>query len=318
MRRLFIIPMAIAALVALLAGCAAPSTGSPGSGSPGTGPTGAGSTTVTQPSTTVGTTTSTQPGQVELRVTDAPRTDNITEVWIKVSEVQIHEARTVASANQSDQDNGGWITANITGQNPFDLLALKNLGGLQEVLGNANLASGNYTQIRLGVLSAQVKINGVLKDATVPSGKLKFVQPFEVVSGQTTALLFDFDADKSVNVDGQSGKITINPVIKLTAGKPANGDKGAQESIKITTPTLPNGTVNVPYSATLHAAGGSAPYTWSISAGALPAGLHLDPNTGIVSGPPTVSGNFTITATVSDSSTPPKTDTRDYTISISS
>jgi RHS repeat-associated protein len=41
------------------------------------------------------------------------------------------------------------------------------------------------------------------------------------------------------------------------------------------------------YSSTLTANGGVAPYTWSLTSGSLPAGLLLDPGTGIVSGLPT-------------------------------
>ncbi len=46
-----------------------------------------------------------------------------------------------------------------------------------------------------------------------------------------------------------------------------------------------------------------APLTWTVSAGALPAGLTLDPTTGTVSGTPTASGNFRFTLTVTDSTT---------------
>jgi hypothetical protein len=54
----------------------------------------------------------------------------------------------------------------------------------------------------------------------------------------------------------------------------------------ITTLVMPNAQVGVPYSQQLTATGGTIPYTWSIIAGALPAGLSLDPVTGIISGTP--------------------------------
>ncbi|HEY3356767.1 MAG TPA: putative Ig domain-containing protein, partial [Polyangia bacterium] len=45
--------------------------------------------------------------------------------------------------------------------------------------------------------------------------------------------------------------------------------------VAITTTSLPGATVGVAYSATLAAGGGTAPYTWAVTAGALPAGLTL-------------------------------------------
>jgi hypothetical protein len=63
----------------------------------------------------------------------------------------------------------------------------------------------------------------------------------------------------------------------------------------ITTTSLPNGQVGTAYSQNLAASSGTPPYTWSISAGALPAGLSLSP-AGQISGTPTAAGaaNFTI------------------------
>ncbi len=40
----------------------------------------------------------------------------------------------------------------------------------------------------------------------------------------------------------------------------------------------------VPYSYTFHATGGTGPYVWSITDGALPDGLTLNPSTGEISG----------------------------------
>jgi hypothetical protein len=63
----------------------------------------------------------------------------------------------------------------------------------------------------------------------------------------------------------------------------------------ITTTSLPNGQVGTAYSTSLAASGGTQPYTWSLTSGALPAGLSLSAG-GVISGTPTaaVSGTSLI------------------------
>ena len=87
--------------------------------------------------------------------------------------------------------------------------------------------------------------------------------------------------------------------------------------LAITTSSLPNGTLNSPYSATLTANGGTPSYTWSLASGSLPSGLTLNPTTGAISGTPSATGSFNFTAQVSDSSTPPVTTTKSLSITVS-
>ncbi|HNQ78693.1 MAG TPA: putative Ig domain-containing protein [Acidobacteriota bacterium] len=72
-------------------------------------------------------------------------------------------------------------------------------------------------------------------------------------------------------------------------------------SITIAPATLPAATVGVAYSQTLTASGGTAPYTFEVTSGVLPAGLTLNPTTGVISGTPTTGGTYTFTITATDS-----------------
>jgi hypothetical protein len=51
----------------------------------------------------------------------------------------------------------------------------------------------------------------------------------------------------------------------------------------------------------LHATGGMPPYLWSMPAGSMPAGISLNPNTGLIAGTATAAGSFSFTLQVNDS-----------------
>ncbi len=77
--------------------------------------------------------------------------------------------------------------------------------------------------------------------------------------------------------------------------------------------TLPAAVQWLPYSVTLTEANGVGPVTWAIdtsSVDQLPAGLSLNTTTGVISGSPSVSGNFNIVFKVTDASSTPKSATQ--------
>lgn len=78
---------------------------------------------------------------------------------------------------------------------------------------------------------------------------------------------------------------------------------GAPPSLVITTNVLPDAAVGSAYSQQLAAGGGSTPYLWA--AGPAPPGLVLAQD-GTLSGTPTTSGTWTITALAVDDSAPPQ------------
>ena len=95
----------------------------------------------------------------------------------------------------------------------------------------------------------------------------------------------------------------------------------AQAQIIIAPSTLPDGTVGATYGQAIVSAGGTAPISFKVTAGTLPAGLKLGsaPNNifatlgGVPTGTP---GASTFTVQASDSSVPPQTDSITYTVNI--
>lgn len=70
--------------------------------------------------------------------------------------------------------------------------------------------------------------------------------------------------------------------------------------ISVLPTTLPVMLQGVPYSQTLTGNGGTSPYSFAVTGGALPPGLLLNPLTGVLSGTPTTSGPFSFRITVTD------------------
>jgi serine/threonine-protein kinase len=84
--------------------------------------------------------------------------------------------------------------------------------------------------------------------------------------------------------------------------------------LTVTGGTLAAGTVNVAYSATVTATGGTGAHTWT--AAGLPAGLAICATTGTISGTPTAAGTSTVTVTATDSASPAKTAMGTFTLTI--
>lgn len=64
---------------------------------------------------------------------------------------------------------------------------------------------------------------------------------------------------------------------------------------------LPDETVGEQVTGGVTASGGTGAVTFAVTQGALPDGVSLDPNTGSLSGTPTVAGDATIEITATDS-----------------
>jgi uncharacterized repeat protein (TIGR02543 family) len=108
-----------------------------------------------------------------------------------------------------------------------------------------------------------------------------FDEPVEVGTYAVTGFFHSTDPNYT-SVVNLSATIIITPAV----------------TINITTTSLPDGEVAASYSQALEADGGTAPYTWAVTAGSLPGGLSLSGDT--IAGTATTAGTFSFTVQVTD------------------
>ena len=166
-------------------------------------------------------------GTLQLKITD--KVENVSSLILNINEIKVHkvgiteiieEPINETNGNETNETNGNetnetnsaaWITV-FSGPKAIDLITVKNV---EELLGEATLDAGKYTQIRLVVDNATVNINETSYNVTVPSKAIKFIHPFNIEANKTTSLIFDFDADKSIVKAGNKDKYILKPTVKV-------------------------------------------------------------------------------------------------------
>jgi hypothetical protein len=159
-------------------------------------------------------------GTLSTSLTDSSSED-YKAVYVTIDRVDVHL-----------EENDSWETVATPG-GTYNLLELVN--GVVENLGEVVLDSGHYTQMRLiigetpdqslNIFDQQhdyanyiIDQDDVAHELTVPSGSqtgLKVVNGFDINDNQTTELILDFDALRSVVKAGSSGKYLLKPTIKV-------------------------------------------------------------------------------------------------------
>lgn len=153
-------------------------------------------------------------GSLSMAITDAKPAlpAGISQVLVTIDEVSVHKS------------GGGWVSLPLA-QTPFtvDLLQFTD-GHTTQLVPQTTLASGKYTQVRLGVQSAGIVTNtGQQFTVQIAPGDLKTDKnfDFDVTGGGAVALTVDFDLSQSLVVTG-SGDYKLKPVLHLvTTGEAA-------------------------------------------------------------------------------------------------
>ena len=164
-------------------------------------------------------------GTLSMSLTDA-MSNSYDAVYITIEDVEVH-------AKKNGNGNNSWFSVSTPNlPKTFNLYDLTN--GVREEIGIADLAVGSYTQMRLmigtkpddgiNILSEAhpyanyvIDSDGNYQELKIPSGVqsgYKIVHGFTISANQTTELILDFLADKSVIVGG-NGKWHIQPTVKV-------------------------------------------------------------------------------------------------------
>lgn len=142
-------------------------------------------------------------GTLSIHMTDAPA--DYDAVRITFAEISAHI-------------NGEWVVVN---GNPVTVNLLEWNNGKSIEIGRNELGPGKYTQIRLMVTKAEVVVDGVTHNVTIPSAEqtgLKLNANFDIVAGSTYELILDFDAHQSIVTTGPPSNPTgykLKPVIRV-------------------------------------------------------------------------------------------------------
>lgn len=154
-----------------------------------------------------------------------------------------------------------------------------------------------------------------LTNATVPTSEVgQPLKPTKVVAAGGRA-------PYAWTLSGNPSWLTFDPDVGLTGTPEAPGAYSVQVSVKdvygaaatttvvlvvkkqvaVKTTKLPATKVGRTYRWLLRATGGVAPFTWKVTSGKFPVGIHLDRKTGVLSGSARRAGRFPLTFAVTDS-----------------
>ena len=197
--------------------------------------------------------------------------------------------------------NTGAISGTPTGSGSSSAL-------LQALDSVGNIGSRSYT-VNIGTGSLTVN------PATLPSGTQGTPYSQTVTAtggnGSYTYSISSGSLPAGLGLNASTGAISGTPTGSgpstfTVRADDTNGNFGTRgytvnigtNSLTVNPSTLPSGTQGVAYNQTVTATGGTAPYTFLLSSGSLPAGLSLNSSTGAISGTPTGSGvsSFTVRA----------------------
>ena len=204
---------------------------------------------------------------------------------------------------------GGSLTASGSTGISFDSASSKTVSATKLTVRNNAIVRANDVGSKISNVDLQIgkgnnSSGGIVFDGNQGTvyGSVELQEDLTIGKGETLTI------PEGASLNTGSHEVIVNGGT-LTGGDEITGT--VKYAPTITTASLPNGTVNEEYSQTL-AATGSDTITWSVTSGALPAGLSLSGNT--ISGTPTATGSSTFTVTAAN---PYGSDSKQLSITVS-
>lgn len=186
-----------------------------------------------------------------------------------------------------------------------DPLPSLSIDDVTVVEGNSGTTNAVFT-VSLSAASGQtVTVNYATADgtATAPADYTNTSGTLTFTPGQTTRTITVPVIGETVPEANETFFVNLSGATNATISDNQGVGTITNDDVPVTVSpgTVPNGAVAAAYSQTITASGGAAPYSFAVTAGALPAGLTLSPG-GVLSGTPTAGGTFNFTVTATDSS----------------
>jgi len=189
---------------------------------------------------------------------------------------------------------------------------------------STGLTGSNSFQI---TVSSGTSVSVTVTPGTATVASSQTVQFTAIVSNTSNTAVTWSASSGTISSSGMYTAPTVSSNTNATVTATSNADptKSGTASLTITpltppaltisTTSLPGATAGTAYSDTMQAIGGTAPYQWTIYSGTLPTSFSLQ-SSGLLSGTTSQTGQFSITIEASDSSSPPQSATKAFTLTV--
>ena len=194
-----------------------------------------------------------------------------------------------------------WKVAGIDFDFPagFSMLAGESIYLIEDAVNPSDFKFTHNLDTLISVFNFNGKLNNGGEEITLYKSAPQYTSNDSVISPYIKVDRVEYN-DNSIWPDADGNGYVLKRIqLSAYGNDPANWD-ATLPVISISNYPLYNAIAGVAYRYQLNSTGGTKPFVWSITAGALPTGLSLNASTGWIEGIPEVAGEFIFTVEVTD------------------